>query len=313
MADYMVNVLPYVFRLIALYRRLRIDLVHLNNEPVCNMGGLIAAKMLRLPVVCHVRGSVLSWDTPTARWLYSKVDQFVTVADWVKAEVLAMGVGVEKVKTVWDGRDLKPFVVTEDRDKIRSELDLAPHEVAVGMFSRLNPWKGHEVFIEAMSKVFQQRANCRAFIVGGATASLKRYEQELKEGVARRGLTDHIIFTGQRNDIPRLMKAMDILVHASLKPDPYPGVVLEAMLMGRPIIASNQGGPAEALDDGQTGFLCPPGDVEALADKILELIDKPVWREEIGKTAKKVAWERYAIENHARHMESVYDQLLSTR
>ena len=309
LADYAVNIFPYVLRLIALCRRKQIDLVHLNNEPVCNMGGLIAAKVLGLPVVCHVRGSALSWNTPTARWLYSKVDHFITVADWVKEEVLAMGVPPERVQTIWDGRDLRPFVVNEDRDKIRSELGLTQNEVAVGMFSRLNPWKGHRIFIESMEKVFTERPNCRAFIVGGATASLKSYEKGLKDEVARRNLTDRIMFTGQRSDIPRLMKAMDILVHASLEADPYPGVVLEAMLMGRPIIASNQGGPAEALDDGKTGFLCPPGDTETLAKKILELADKPDWREGIGAAAKKVAWERYAIENHARCIERVYDQV----
>jgi glycosyltransferase involved in cell wall biosynthesis len=312
LADYAVNIFPYVLRLIALCRRKQIDLVHLNNEPVCNMGGLIAAKVLGLPVVCHVRGSALSWDTPTARWLYSKVDQFITVADWVKEEVLAMGVPPERVQTIWDGRDLMPFVVNEDRHAIRSELGVAPDEVAVGIFSRLNPWKGHRIFIDAMEKVFTEHPDCRAFIVGGATASLKWYEEELKQDVAKRNLTDRIMFTGQRSDIPRLMKAMDILVHASLEPDPYPGVVLEAMLMGRPIIASNQGGPAEALDDGKTGFLCRPGDTEVLAKKILELVDKPGWRKEIGNAAKKVAWERYAIENHARRIEKVYDKLLST-
>ena len=79
--------------------------------------------------------------------------------------------------------------------------------------------------------------------------------------------------------------------------------------MGRPIIASNQGGPAEALDDGQTGILCRPGDAEVLAKKILDLVDKPGWRKEIGNAAKKVAWERYAIENHARCIERVYDQV----
>ena len=163
-----------------------------------------------------------------------------------------------------------------------------------------------------MEKVFTERPDCRAFIVGGATASLKSYEKELKDEVARRNLTDRIMFTGQRSDIPRLMKAMDILVHASLEADPYPGVVLEAMLMGRPIIASNQGGPAEALDDGQTGILCRPGDAEVLAKKILELADKPDRRKEIGKAAKKVAWERYAIENHAHRIEKVYDKLLPT-
>jgi glycosyltransferase involved in cell wall biosynthesis len=311
LADYAVNIFPYVLRLIALCHRKQIDLVHLNNEPVCNIGGLIAAKIIGLPVVCHVRDSV-SWDTPTAKWLYSLVDHFITVADWVKEEVLAMGVAPERVQTIWDGRDLRPFVVNEDRDKIRSELGLTQNEVAVGMFSRLNPWKGHRIFIESMEKVFTERPNCRAFIVGGATASLKSYEKELKDEVARRNLTDRIMFTGQRSDIPRLMKAMDILVHASLEADPYPGVVLEAMLMGRPIIASNQGGPAEALDDGQTGILCRPGDAEALASKTLELANKPDQREEIGKVAKKVAWERYAIENHARGIEKVYDKLLPT-
>ena len=159
-ADYTINTLPYIVRLIALCRQKQIDLIHLNNEPVCNMGGLIAAKVLGLPVVCHVRASVLSWNTPTARWLYSLVDRFIAVADWVKEEVLAMGVSPERVQTIWDGRDLTPFVVNEDRNAIRSELRLSPDEVAVAMFSRLNPWKGHKVFIEAMETVFSKRPNC---------------------------------------------------------------------------------------------------------------------------------------------------------
>jgi glycosyltransferase involved in cell wall biosynthesis len=309
-ADYTINLLPYVLHLIALCRRQYIDLVHLNNEPVCNMGGLLAAKMLGLPVVCHVRGSPLSWDSPTARWLYSLVDQFITVADWVKQEVAAMGVASERITTIWDGRDLRPFEVLEDRHAIRLELGLTKDEVAVGIFSRLNPWKGHRIFIEAMEKVFRKRADCRALIVGGTTAKLQWYEKELKEIVVQRNLSDRIVFTGQRNDIPRLMKAMDIVVHASIEPDPYPGVVLEAMLMGRPIIASNQGGPAEALEDAKTGILCPSGDPEAFADRILVLADGHDWREKIGAAARKVAWERYSVENHARRIEKVYEQLL---
>ncbi|OEU63322.1 MAG: hypothetical protein BBJ57_04140 [Desulfobacterales bacterium PC51MH44] len=312
-ADYTINTLPYIVRLIALCRQKQIDLIHLNNEPVCNMGGLIAAKVLGLPVVCHVRASVLSWNTPTARWLYSLVDRFIAVADWVKEEVLAMGVSPDRVQTIWDGRDLAPFVVNEDRNAIRSELRLSPDEVAVAMFSRLNPWKGHKVFIEAMETVFSKRPNCRAFIVGGATAKFQPYDEELKEHVARRNLTERIMFMGQRNDVPRLMKAMDILVHASVEPDPYPGVVLEAMLMGRPVVASNEGGPAEALDDGRTGVLCRPGEAETLAKKIIELADEPKRRDELGAAAKEVAWERYALEKHAQHIERIYDHLLSIR
>jgi len=311
-ADYTINLFPYILRLIALCRSHHIDLVHLNNEPVCNMSGLIAAKLLGLPVVCHVRGSALSWNTPTARWLYSLVDQFITVADWVKCEVLAMGASTERVQTVWDGRDLRPFVVNEDRHAIRADLGLAPDEVAVAMFSRLNPWKGHKIFIEAMDKVFRARPHCHAFIVGGATTKLQAYEKELKGYVAERNLTTRIVFTGQRSDVPRLMKAMDMVVHPSTEPDPYPGVVLECMLMGRPIVASDQGGPAEALDDGETGFLCPPGDVEGLANKIIELVDRPDRREEVGKAAKKVARKRYGLEAHARSIERLYDQVLQT-
>lgn len=308
--DYVINLFPYVIKLLVFAKRKKIDLIHLNNEPVANIGGIIVARLLGLSCINHVRGAPLNWDTRTSRWLYKLVDHFITVGEWIKRDVMAFDIPESKISTIWDGRKLNDYEIKSNQAAKRAELGLATGQLSVGIVGRINPWKGHVVFINAAEKVLKRFPDCKFFIIGGSTDKFEDYEKELKHIVASKGLQANMVFTGQRNDVPDIMNAINVMVHTTLAPDPYPGVVIEAMLIGKPIIATNIGGPAEAIENRKTGVLIPPDDPSILAEKICELLSDEKLRLSLGKEAKKVAFERYSIENHVRQIEEVYERVL---
>lgn len=307
--DYFINFFPYLFRLLRLVKKNQVDLIHLNNEALCNMGGVIAANLLKIPSISHVRGP--TWDSRTSRFVYRNIDYFITVSEWIKKEVLKLNVPERKIKTIWDGRNLEEFNIQIDEAKIREEFGLQPKQHSVGMIGRLNPWKGHKVFIEASEKVLKQFPDCKIFIVGGAAQKHKQYEAEIKSIVYEKKLSENIIFTGQRKDIVEIMRVLDVIVHASTEPDPYPNVVIEAMLTGKPVVASNMGGPVEMIENYKTGILIPPKDPAILGEQICQLLENRKMRMALGSEAKKVAFERYSIENHVRRIEAIYEEVMN--
>lgn len=307
LVDYIFNLLPYVFRLCKLAREKKVKIIHLNNEPICNMAGVIMARLLNIPCVSHVRGPVV-WDSKITRWIYKQVDHFIAVSEWIKKDVMKTGVPEHKIQVIWDGRNLSEFMRDFDVEGVRKSLGLQNGELSVGMVGRLNPWKGHTVFLEAAKIVERKIPYCKLFIVGGSSETYRGYEIELKK-LAHEKNIKNVVFTGQRNDIPDIMRTLDILVHASVEPDPYPNVVLEGMAAKRPVIATNLGGPLEMIENYKTGILIPPNDPEILADKICELISDKDLRRSLGEQAGKVAFERYAIENNVQQIEEIYERL----
>ncbi len=309
--DYNFNLFAYILKLYFLTKKEKVDIIHLNNEPVCNMAGVIVAKFLKIPCISHVRGPVV-WDSRTSRWLYKNVDYFITVSEWIKKNVMKIGVPEYKIQTILDGRKLDEFKKPFDIKQVRKSLGLSNGELSVGMVGRLNPWKGHKVFIDAAKIVEKRFPKCKMFIIGGSSDTYKSYESELKKIVAEKNIKN-LSFTGQRNDIPDIMRTLDIIVHASIEPDPYPNVVLEGMAAGRPVIATNMGGPLEMVENYKTGILIHPNNPVILADKICELIENEELRTSLGNNAKKIALERYSIESHVRQIEEIYEKVLELK
>ena len=127
------------------------------------------------------------------------------------------------------------------------------------MFGRLAAWKGQHVFIRALAGV----PDLHAVIVGGALFGEEAYEADLKRLCAELGVADRVHFLGFRRDIPRLMRMMDLIVHASTAPEPFGRVLVEAMLARTPLIASRAGGALEIVQDRVSGRLVAPDDVRS--------------------------------------------------
>ena len=201
------------------------------------------------------------------------------------------GGAVEKGTVVYNGIDIAPFdsVRAEEVKALRRELGVGEVPV-VGVFSRLAPWKGQHVLIEALP----QLPGVHALFVGSALFGEDAYEDELHRLVEGMGVSDRAHFLGFRREVPLLMACCDVVAHTSIAPEPFGRVIIEAMAAGRPVVATQAGGALEIITDRETGRLVAPGDPTALATAVQAVLCEP----EKGKLVR-------AANDHVRETFSV--------
>lgn len=198
-----------------------------------------------------------------------------------------------------------------DRQAVLQEFDIEPRATIIGAISRLQRGKGHDVLIRAASLLIQRYPQLRFLVVGSELFNrTEGYQSELKRFAAELGVADHIIFTGFRHDIDRLLSAIDIFVHPATAPESFGLAVVEAMAAGKPVIVTDVGGPRETVIDGRTGVIIRPHDVHQLVETLTMLIERPSWRETLGQAARARALEHFSQWTMLRKVESVLEATL---
>ncbi len=177
-----------------------------------------------------------------------------------------------------------------------------------GMLGRIAPWKGQDLFLRAFAAAFGGGGE-RAVLIGSAMFGEEAYERELHELVARLGLEGRVEFRGFREDVWPELARLDVLVHASLVPEPFGTVVLEGMAAGLAVLAADEGGPAEIIRDGETGRLFRSGDERSLAQAMRALREDEHERERLSRAGRGAVAE-YDPRAIAPRIESVYAELL---
>src|SRR5262249_57270685 len=137
------------------------------------------------------------------------------------------------------------------------------------------------------------------------------YAEEVRATIAGEGLGDVVLLTGARRDVPACMSAMDVVVHYSTRREPFGRVVIEAMALGRAVIGPREGGPREAIVDGESGLLVPPRDPAALAAGLVELLGDPARRTAMGRAARARGEAGFDIRHHVPGMEAVMSETMS--
>ena len=181
--------------------------------------------------------------------------------------------------------------------------------LSVGMIGRIAPWKGQDVFLNAFAQAFPA-GDATATVVGAPLFGEEDYEREVRGLVERLDLSDRVSFAGFRHDVGAELAAMDVLVHASVIPEPFGQVVVEGMAAGVPVVAAAAGGPAEIIDDGVQGILYPPSDSAALAVALRRLAGDPGLRARMGRAGEERA-RRFAPERVAAEVLGVYERVLT--
>ncbi len=293
--------LAYVVRLALRVRRLRPDLVHTNSLKA-GVYGALAARVARVPLLWHVRDRISSDYIPRpavllVRTLIARLAQGVVANSQATLETLSA-----------KGQDSRRWVIADSVEP--SPYERVPREqpTTFGMLGRIAPWKGQDLFLRAFAVAFAQ-GDERAVIVGSPMFGEHDYERELHELVARLGLGERVEFRGFREDIWRELASFDVLVHASIIPEPFGQVVLEGMAAGLAVLAPDEGGPAGVIDDGRTGRLFRSRDIDSLAAAMRALNEQPAERERLGSSARS-AIEDYHPDVVAARLEDVYRRLL---
>jgi glycosyltransferase involved in cell wall biosynthesis len=220
-----------------------------------------------------------------------------------QAAFIKAGGRAELTEVVYNGFQPESYQVNDDeRSRLRTELGIHDRFV-IGHFSRLAPWKGQHVLIEALLHCPE---HVSVLLVGDALFGEEAYKVQLWQQIAMLGLKPRVHFLGFRSDIPQLMAACDLVTHTSIAPEPFGRVIVEAMLCGTPVIATADGGAVELIDHAHTGWLCPPNDPQKLAEMILVCCNQPTQTKALANQAQTSASQRFNL-SHTNHQ---IDQLL---
>ncbi|NLE75863.1 MAG: glycosyltransferase family 4 protein [Chloroflexi bacterium] len=301
--------LPEAWRLASVVRRTQPHLLHLNNIVALNRAGILAAWATGRPCVCHLRG--LNRLEPVDRWLARRVAYYIFISQAVARAQRAEGVPMlgEVIANAVEPGALDQRCSGEE---LVEAFGFPPGAQVFGMVGRLEPWKGHRVFLQALAQVRRQHPQAVGLVVGGPEPNSPAYPQELSALARELGLGGAVVFAGYRPDVLRLMTGMAAVVHCSTAPEPFGRVIIEGMAAGVPVVASNDGATPEIVENGVSGLLTPPGDAAALAAAMARLLAEPAWAQRLAAQGHAVFQERYTAEQHARQVERIYQRLLGS-
>lgn len=299
-----------VQRALFLWRR-RVDLVHLNNSILYNQDWMLAARLLGRRCVSHERG-INEYYPRWAKYWGRGLDAIICISDAVRATMAAAGADFGNVRTIHNGLDPGEIRGHVPPALLRERLAIAPEAEVIVMVGNLKAWKGQETVIRALDHVRRSRPQVCCLFVGATAPADMKFEEEMRRLVDELGLGSHIVFAGFHQNVADFLMLADVVVHASIRPEPFGRVVLEAMACRKPVIASRAGGVTEIVDDGRTGLLFPPGDAKALATAIANMLSDRARATTMGEAGYERLLERFTIAKNIEATESLYDRLLGT-
>lgn len=314
-AKRLLSLLPAIKKLVSIIKQEQIDLVHTNNS-VC-AAGAFAAYLAHVPHIWHIRepiGNKGQYALILGDWLSLRLFRQLSAVIICNSQYTATifrqhGYSVEVIP---NGLAPQIFLGVNRRDlQLRNQLVGDTSSPVIAMVGNLTTqWKEHTTFLEIAGKLNSSFPQCTYIIFGGnSNLNLTPYTLELQQMVKRLNIESHVIWPDFINDIPAIMNSFDILIHPAYK-EGSGRVVMEAMAAGKPVIGSRAGGVQELIQDGVTGFLAPPKDVAAFAEKASFLIENPQVREKMGEQAAIYAQANFSSEKMMESIISLYNEIV---
>lgn len=272
--------------------------------------GSIAARLVRSrPKVIRIRHI----STPlnrnlTTQLLYRGLVDMVVVTGGERTRrglIERDGLAADRVAAFPIGLDVEYFHPAPPDPDLRHELGLTNGQLLVGLISYLRTYKGHEYFIDAAGRIATKREDVTFIIVGEGPE-----EQTIRRLIEERQLTSRIRMLGFRDDLLNVFRSLDVFAIPSVEGDTIPQVLMQALAMGIPVVSTTVGSIPDVVIDGETGFVVPPRDSSALAEKILALLDNPELRHRMGAKGRALVEASYSIEKMLDRMEGVYQSLV---
>lgn len=305
---FVIYCIPAIKNLISFINYKDIDIVHTNSLKAHLLGG-IAAKLTNKLLIWHMHELVLGRISRKLLIFLAKIlpDRMIVVCNKHR-EFFASHIHKDKLITIHNGIDVDLMNQNVDRQRIRQEFGLQDIPL-VALVSRLVRTKGHIYFLKAARQVKISFPTAK-FLIVGATQGSRRYKQKLLRLADDLGLAKDVIFTGFRKDIQNVMASLDILVVPSLD-EAGSMVILEAMSTAKPVVVTRVGGNPDIIQEGQTGILIPPADVNSLASGIVCLLRNPKKAQEMGKEGQKRVRRYFGLDKSIKATEQVYLELLT--
>jgi glycosyltransferase involved in cell wall biosynthesis len=296
-------------------RRDGIDIVHTYSF-YGNVFAIPPGRVAAPVVVASIRDRGL-YLTPmqmrVQRYACRLADCVLVNAEAVKSWLVNDGFSPARITVIPNGVDMSRFTLRGDPITLRRSLGIADETRLVVVVSRLHRLKGIEDFLDAAAVVAATHADVRFLVIGEPSpVGNREYLDELASRAARLGIADRVIFTGLRDDVPALLSAADVSVMPSLN-EALSNVLLESMAAGAPVVATNVGGTAEALQHERSGLLIPPANSPSMAAAINRLLANPSMARELGTRARQVIANRFSLNRMVADTAAVYEDLLARK
>jgi glycosyltransferase involved in cell wall biosynthesis len=312
---YLLNYPRVVLKLARIIKKEKIDIVHTNV--LHNLYGFFVCLLVRRPHVWHVREIV--WQSKFARtlevFLARKFSRKVIVTSNAVAEMFIDKNGKLPANLIKipDSVDTKEFNPHQTGANIFMDLQITEDTPLVGFVSRLDYMKGVDTFLKAAALCKQQIPQAHYLVAGGAIEGQEDFASEIKKFAEKLGLNGSVHFSDWRyqpKDMPQVYAAITIFVLASKWPEAFGLVLLEAMATGKPVVATNHGGPKEICVQNETALMVPPDNAEALAQAILELLKNRKKAQAMGIAGRQRVEQLFDRDKCIKQLEALYEELL---
>ncbi|MGE0030133.1 MAG: glycosyltransferase family 4 protein [Steroidobacteraceae bacterium] len=289
----------------------RFDLVHLNNSTTGNHEWMIACLFARVPCVTHERGINRSFSF-RSRLLGPRLRAVICISEAVRANFDARHFRGIRLVTIPNGLDADSLPVSKSAADSKRMLGISDAAPLIGMVGNIKAWKGQETLVRAMAILKRNCVGLRCLLIGAVSADQSSFAARLEKLILDLGLSESVTLTGYRKDVADCMNALDVVVHASTEPEPFGRVLLEAMALRKPLVASNAGAVPEIVVDGESGLLFRPGDPVDLARAVERLIRDQALADRLADAGHRRLVERFSIGRNIELTQQLYDSILNT-
>jgi len=297
--------LAAAWRLSRVLKQLRPEVIHAHDPGAVAMAAValsIAAPSPKPALFASRRIEFAVGRNSFSRWKYSQVDCFLAISRAVRDRLIADHVPASKVEIVHEGVDVERLV-SLPAGNLHAALFLPTHSPIVGTIGALVPQKGHHMLVEAAAIVVKQVSDVRFVVLGEG-----ELRPQLEKQIKHLHLERHVFLAGFRPDVLELLKDVDVFALSSTHEGMCTSLV-DAMAAEKPAVATAVGGVPEVLEDGETGFLVPPRDAEALASRTVQLLRDKALRQHMGAAGLKRARRLFTVERMVEETVAAYQRV----
>lgn len=289
------------------------SLVHTNLGTV--VSSALSARLVGVPHIWHIRDWFQEFGAlwyPYARYILAFSRKVICVSHPIAAQFPPS----PKVCVLHNGLDLSEFppVSSQEKGEARRKFGFLTQDLVVGTVGRIKfVRKGQEHLLRAVRKLRDQGLGVKVLLAGGFAPGSEDHLPRMRQLARDLGLENQVVFSGELADPRPAFAAMDVFVLPSAQPEPFGGVVLEAMAMERPVVATHIGGSPEQVVSGVTGFLVPPADPDTLAIRLKELFADKELRAQMGRAGRERIASELSLSQTVNGILTVYRQVLKKR
>ncbi|MBD1399350.1 glycosyltransferase family 4 protein [Pelovirga terrestris] len=241
------------------------------------------------------------------KFLFGFADRVVVVSNGMASGLNKRWIGKNKIYTIYNAVDPNEYALTDSTSNIREQYGICSSAPLIGVVGRFSHEKGHCYFVEALPQIIKKIPGLKVLFIGDGPL-----QEEIQQQVDQSGLKSHVIFTGYQSNVQNFYREIDLLVLPSLS-EGMPNVALEAMLFGKPVVATRVGGVPEVVVDGETGILVDSQNAEQLSAAVIRLFKHPEMLRDFGVSGRERVLSEFNPEERVKKIAALYEEVLATK